>query len=405
MSVNIKNFVETKFFSREAIMKTLQNYEKMVTSNYVIYHKSFGSYCQDKKTSNKRMFFYWFFWILNLFHLIEFFICLKSPNESTRTNVGFPIMVFTNQIQMIYMAEFLTTLFVLFGKMNVLKLEHNRRFHILTLLNYWQTNPDLFDLNPVNTKKLIVRSVFVFWAVKWTRTFIIGITDCFIIYYAIIAYMYHNFHLVDLIVHTMALLIWIANTVNFAYICLFCVFAPITMLNYKFDEILKSLRINIRWNNTNKTMEFIEQHQQTTQLLNDLAVLYSTILGTIYIVLPYIMSVAIKLFVMPGFNLFLRLIMICIFVSNIIFIYLFNYIFASITVRNRDAPKYLYFYFFRSTKLRITTRLKIEEFLVRLNNEFIGVYCLNMFKFTKMSFYQYFMSVSSAYILISKLEN
>ena len=57
----IKCDVEMNYFNRQTILKTLNNYEKMTTSNYVIYHKGYGSYCNDEKTPIKRLSIYWLF--------------------------------------------------------------------------------------------------------------------------------------------------------------------------------------------------------------------------------------------------------------------------------------------------------------------------------------------------------
>ena len=174
------------------------------------------------------------------------------------------------------------------------------------------------------------------------------------------------------------------------------------MLSYKFDEIIESLRVNIRWKNTKKIMETIKQHLKTTQLLNELGEFYSRIIGIIYLNIPYILSFTVKPLLIPGFDPFLKVIMVTIFVSALLTTYLINFLVAAITVRNRDAPKYLYPNFILINKMTISTKLKIEAYLERLITEFIGIHCFNMFEFTKLSFYQYFVTITSVYFLVFK---
>ena len=52
----------------------------------------------------------------------------------------------------------------------------------------------------------------------------------------------------------------------------------------------------------------------------------------------------------------------------------------------------------RNRKLQI--KLKIDSFIARLNSQFIGFYCFNLFEFTKMAFYQYALTISTCYFLI-----
>ena len=400
----IKCYVEINYFNRQTILKTLHSYENKITSNYIIYHESYDSYCNDEKTSTKRLVVYWLFWLLNLVHLVEFFICMISSNQTIHRNISYPVMVFTEQYKIMHIVMFLCTLDILLGKISTLFFETKRRAQFLTLLHSWQIDHQhLFGLNEVNTNKLIIQGQLVYWTGQYF--IIVGITTIYsiIIYYSVQAYLYHNYHLAHISLHTIAVLIWFRNSLNFAFVSFFSLVMPITMINYKFDEILKALRINIRWNNASKVIESIKQHDITTRLLNELGDMYSTILFVFYLMWPYTLGALIKLFFVPGLNKYVKISIVLIVVCFTISIYYFNYICASITVRNKNAPKYLYSNFIRSNKIKISIMMKIEAFLLKLITDFIGIYCLNMFKFTKLSFYQYFMTISTAYILIFEL--
>ena len=315
-------------------------------------------------------------------------------------------MLSTDHYKIIYIILFMMALNIFLGKIFIFSFEREKRAHILTLLHSWQTNHrNLFGLNLVNTNKLIIRSELVYWTTKYSKTIVMLITYAIIIHYSVQAYLYHSYHLAHICFHTIAALIWIRNSFNFGYVSFFSLFMPITMINYRFDEILKALRVSNRWHNTIKVIESIEEHEQTTQLLNKLGDIYSTILFVFYLMGPYSLSALIKLFLVPNLNKYVKLSIIFMVVIMTILIYFFNYICASITVRNKNAPKYLYSNFIRSNKMRIKFKMKIEAFLLKLITDFIGIYCLNMFKFTKLSFYQYFMTLSSAYILFSNLDN
>ena len=140
----------------------------MVTSNYVIYHKSYGSYCNDEKTSIKRMSMYWFFYIFNLIHFVEFTISIVWPDQFTKSKVGYPFIVITNQYKLFYALAFLTSLAVFLGKIFIFSFESNKKAHIFTLLHSWQTDHHhLFGLNHVNTNKLIIQGQLIYWTTRF----------------------------------------------------------------------------------------------------------------------------------------------------------------------------------------------------------------------------------------------
>ena len=88
-------------------------------------------------------------------------------------------------------------------------------------------------------------------------------------------------------------------------------------------------------------------------------------------------------------------------IVSILDAFVINHINASITVRNKSFPRYLYPVFCWKRKTNIRMELKIDSFIDRLNSQFVGFYCFNLFKFTKLAFYQYIFTLSSSYFLIT----
>ena len=58
-----------------------------------------------------------------------------------------------------------------------------------------------------------------------------------------------------------------------------------------------------------------------------------------------------------------------------------------------------------NTRLTKLTRCKIDSFVARLNTEFVGFHVLYAIKFTKLSFYNYILGISSTYFLLGDLGN
>ena len=81
---------------------------------------------------------------------------------------------------------------------------------------------------------------------------------------------------------------------------------------------------------------------------------------------------------------------------------------SSICMMNMIIVKLLYSIQFdeaRNTRLTRLTRCKIDSFVARLNNEFVGFRCLYSIKFTKLSFFKYILGLCSTYILLNDLGN
>ena len=195
--------------------------------------------------------------------------------------------------------------------------------------------------------------------------------------------------------------------INHSIHCIFLmnqsVYISIIYLNLKFDEILYSLRVRIRWNNTKGLMASIEAHYKATHLVCLLSKTYNIILGVIYSVTPYIVVLVLKLLSISKTPLYIRIFGLNVFIISFSMIYMFNLLCATVTVKNKNAPRLLYRVFCNYKFIDLKHRLKIINLLEKLTYDFVGFRCLNWFKFTKLAFYQYFLTLTSTYILVSKL--
>ena len=194
----------------------------------------------------------------------------------------------------------------------------------------------------------------------------------------------------------------------------------ISELNYKMDELIDSLRLNIEFNNYKGIVRNLETYNVLVTTVKDLSGPYNMIIGLINGLVPYLTAVCLPIVKINNNDILVTILKIaailCFLFSNVN-AFLINQISASITVRHTSLTRYLYPIFCvridetipntisnrRNAKLRI--KLKIDSFIDRLNNQFVGFYCFNLFKFTKMAFYEYFLLIFCSYCLISKFLN
>ena len=143
-----------------------------------------------------------------------------------------------------------------------------------------------------------------------------------------------------------------------------------------------------------------------SNIIKDLSGPYNIVIGLIYCIVPYIITIPTKFFKLPNDTLILvlaKMFAYAICIAAILNAYIINQIAASITVRNKSFHKYLYPMFFGNKSMDLRTKLKMDSFIARLHKQFIGYECFNLFKFTKLSFYQYILTIVSTYILISNV--
>ena len=184
----------------------------------------------------------------------------------------------------------------------------------------------------------------------------------------------------------------------------FLFYLPITYLNYQFDELIKKFRIGIKWNNENAIYQIIKSYDELIDVVNQLSPIFNMIIGLAYCVFPYIVAIELQTIKIDRedfvYNMLKKAILLAFVISNI-HVFIINQLSASITVRNISIPQYLYPIFCSPRFRKIQIKLKIDSFIARLNTQFIGFYCFNLFEFDKMIFYQYILVVSSCYFLVS----
>ena len=170
----------------------------------------------------------------------------------------------------------------------------------------------------------------------------------------------------------------------------FFFYLPITYLNYRFDELIRKLRIGVKWNNENVIYQILKSHDELIDVVNQLSPIFNIIIGINYCVTPYIVAIEVQAIKIDRndmvYNMLKKGISLLFVTSNIITL-IINQLSASITVRNITIPQYLYPIFCSPRFRKIQIKLKIDSFIARLNTQFIGFYCFNLFKYDKMAFY------------------
>lgn len=164
------------------------------------------------------------------------------------------------------------------------------------------------------------------------------------------------------------------------------------------------MRTAINWRNPREISHAIAAHYETTNLCRLLSHSFNLIVGVIYLTIPYMVVIGLRLMKSTENNdIILQIVTIFVFIISCLAIYIVTSLLASITVKNKNAPKFIYRVFCNRRTMNLMHKLKVENFLSKLCSEYIGFYCLNVFKFTKLSFYEYYVTISCTYILVSNI--
>ena len=171
---------------------------------------------------------------------------------------------------------------------------------------------------------------------------------------------------------------------------------------------------------------FLQDYNEFIKTFSKMSRPCNMLVGLLYTISPIIFSQTHLLFTKQSLNKQLETVSEYIITLVIIFIILFYYIVNhlanTLTKANESIAKYLYPVFndtkfnrtnnqmmalnrnYISTKMtNISIHMKIDSFVARLNEEYIGYYCFNSFEFTKLAFFQFLYMIMSDYVLIRDL--
>ena len=145
------------------------------------------------------------------------------------------------------------------------------------------------------------------------------------------------------------------------------------------------------------------KYNEISQLIQNLSDYINYIIGLIYSFGILITAIFIKIITDQTASIVTRIFCLVLLIALCIVCYMVNIMSASISTANKSFAKHLYPIFIEKHFRNLRLKFKIDGFIARLNNQFIGFYCFNLFKFTKLAFYQFFYILTSAYILVNNL--
>ena len=207
------------------------------------------------------------------------------------------------------------------------------------------------------------------------------------------------YNLVTLAVNCSITYVWFTNLFGIVFSIGLIFYLTLSMAQLRFKQIIHLVKV------TNHAAMFNVIHLYN-KLIIDIQLcrpLFDALIGIVYVSVPYFIAVLAQL-LFDGYW-FARTIA----ASGMTIVCICNYsiyhMASSICMMNDIIVKLLYPIQFDKRPKTRQIKLKIDSFINRLNEEFVGFYCLYAIKFTRMSFYQYILGISTTYFLVKGLVN
>ena len=259
------------FQSHQRNFEVINNFEHYVVYHHIIQHDSFENVLTGKTLSNRRQLLYWTKTALFVALFIKCVVFTFIHDETLFESIGDSFHIIISKANYIYALYFCVLSIGLIGKLFMLywEIKSNSGLHcVFHLMLSLRSGHPFYHLNLNNKKKLNKHSNLYFWIITKTigNSLSIFVTVSYLIY-SLANYInnHQKFSIIVILLNSCHYAIVIRHMFAIASTGTFLVFLPVTFLNYKFDELSKSLRLAVRWRNKNKITSIINNYDQLTK--------------------------------------------------------------------------------------------------------------------------------------------
>ena len=300
--------------------------------------------------------------------------------------------------------------------MVVFYFEHSVDNPSIKIIQTLMKKTTFFQLNKKHENRLVLITNILFWVyLRLLINITIFVIAMVYISFALVAYFYidYNFTIINLLVLVILTIFKVVSlktgfTASIGGIIFIYILSSFLVM--KIDEIIRSIRVNIRWRNKVRLFEDIRQYDQFIKMLNAMIQPINMILGVVYLMLPYMSSQVWQILKWKTDDINEKLLKCCSIIGIIgalFHLFIVNYPGAKLAHRNKSIHKYFYMVIndkayhtannFDPLSLNFSMRqlanikfiLKVDSFIARLSKQNVGFRLLNIFgvtvKFLKMN--------------------
>ena len=252
--------------------------------NNLLYYDTFENYQAHQAPSRKRKFKYHFQNALLILGIIKYFYILIN-NQDTETRVRLGEVLFLIMGHHYIHGDIIRAFCILY--FSILKWI-GTYYELFHKLNYKMINTkyqaSFFKSTMNNQQKLIILINTVYWAWSFLEFLLIFL---FVIpYICVILYAYflseYNYNLLTLILSAYHFINFAFQSTNMVLLCLVPFLVITNVLRWKQDEIVKSLRYNLKCRNYSRFYSKIIEYHKFTRVISELSGPINIYLGVLY---------------------------------------------------------------------------------------------------------------------------
>ena len=398
-------------FGQINLVKLIDKYFDFGYRNHVYYSDSIDYYIYRRKPLLRRRLIYHSITGHLFISFLVYCVVATHPDRYAILNLGMPyfgISMKRQQEQIVNALYSFFCLIIFLARITISHLEARFKLFGHDFLYSLRFGRQLFKLNKRDQTRFnflfyLFFQVFIRTTILFTSYSVFAVNSMICLY----AYLTseHTLNPIMLVVNLAMFILFIKTMLYTALTAITMIVMTIIFICYKFDELRLSLVIAIHRHDIKQILIHIRNHSRLTRLCKSLSNLNNIALGLVYMLLPYmsVLSIECLKYETDGyFDLLAKILFLFSFTLVNLCAYLINQSAASISVRSKVFPKLCYKVFQKSNNRSYSLRfkLKVEEFIARLNKEFIGYRCFNLFKFTKLAFFKYVLSIGVTYVLV-----
>ena len=390
---HVKNFLKYKIINYDPIRDVCQ----VIADSCLVLSSNFDQMINNDNVAFWRRMKYHATFAIHLLVMIKYAILAIYDDPYTIAMLGESMHVLAN-INFASRMFFSVQIILLPLKFTLGEIGDKFIADILVTISQLDTS---LPLNRINNRKLKTKIWLISKLYTKSIPFTWIILPMAILYCIILVYLDSPVPVnpITLLVNGLFQHIWLKNVMEIALVGGLSFFYVMSMLHLRYKELIHLLKVN-------KVAGFLKVNQLYNQLVIEIKLcrrILNPIIGIIYLFVPLPIGFASQLVLQDNWLAkILALIGLFICLSSNFLIY---YMASSICLMNKVILKLLYPIQFDKKPKTIRMRLKIDSFIDRLNEEFVGFYCLYAMKFNRKTFYKYIIGISVTYILINGLVN
>ena len=176
------------------------------------------------------------------------------------------------------------------------------------------------DLCYSSRNKFNIKILLSYWILVGTCRILIWMIMITVLFLSYTAYRFYDFSSIGLCLYLILFYRLYYPSYHLIILGIYLCYIMISYVNYKFDEILKSLRLSILWNNKRSIVKNIVDHHNLVVITQKFSYMMNSIIGLIHSIIPYIMVLVIKIIMLPTIPGYLKYYFIVLIITYIAFI-------------------------------------------------------------------------------------